>query len=392
MFLKNRIYITIFSLLIFSPIFITIEDNYHLYTNKVYHLLVNYFDEYQVTYIGDTNIKFLFTIPINLIFLSFICLFFIKELLNNKIILIFLLYLLFVIVLNFDFFFIFYKNAISLLVGISSIFIFDAFFKKNKNCSINQVLIFPILILIFGLFFNFFFEFNSSYSDQIFIYFHPQLIIFNALQYFAFIFLVFSSINYKNIYFLIFINLITIYVCIITENFTASFLFFCFLILRFIFFFLNSKYRILLVNFLTISIISSLFLYYFFYFIIPFDPLPLQLKDRYIIIYDFISKLDIFTIFIPIHDHYDHLTHGLHNTFLEIFSRFGVIIAFLYFLIIFNNIKQLKEKEPMLFIMMLLLIFVASSLTTLYLHPYTVISFSYIISFLINYHNQERLI
>ena len=169
--------------------------------------------------------------------------FFIKELLNNKIILIFSLYLLLVIVLNFDFLFIFYKNVISLLVGISSIFIFDAFFKKNKNFSINDVLIFPILILIFGLLFNFFFEFKSSYSRQIFIYFHPQLLIFNALQYFAFIFLVFSSIRYKNIFFLIFINFITIYICIVTENFTASFLYFSFLILRFIFFFLKFKYR-----------------------------------------------------------------------------------------------------------------------------------------------------
>ena len=40
MFLKNRLYIIIFSLIIFSPIFITIGDNYHLYTNRVYHLLV----------------------------------------------------------------------------------------------------------------------------------------------------------------------------------------------------------------------------------------------------------------------------------------------------------------------------------------------------------------
>lgn len=386
-FLKNRLYIIVFSLIIFSPIFITIGDNYHLYTNRVYHLLINYFDEYQVTYIGDTDIKFLFTIPINLIFFTFIGIFFIKELLNNKIILIFSLYLLLVIVLNFDFLFIFYKNVISLLVGISSIFIFDAFFKKNKNFSINDVLIFPILIVIFGLSFNFFFEFTSSYSRQLFIYFHPQILIFNALQYFAFIFLVLSSIRYKNIFFLIFINLITIYVCIVTENFTASFLYFSFLILRFIFFFLNFKYRILLVNFLTIAIISSLFLYYFLLFIIPFDPLPLQLKDRYIIIYDFISKLDIFTIFIPIHDQYDHLTHGLHNTFLEIFSRFGVIAALIYYLILFKSISHLRDKQPMFFIMMMLLIFVASSLNTLYLHPYTLICFSYIISFFKNYRN-----
>ena len=387
MFLRNRIYIIIFSLIIFSPIFITIGDNYHLYTNRVYHLLVNYFNEYQITYIPDLNIKILFTIPLNLIFFTFISFFFIKELLNNKVILIFSSYLLFVIVLNFDFFFIFYKNAISLLVGISSILIFDAFFKKNKDCSFNDVLIFPILIVIFGLFFNFFFEFQSSYSNQIFLYFHPQFLIFNALQYFAFIFLVFSSIRYKNIFFLIFINLITIYVCIITDNLTASLLYFSFLILRFIFFFLNSKYRILFVNFLTIAIISSLFLYYFFLFIVPFDPLPLQLKDRYLIIYDFISKLDIFTIFIPIHDEYDHLTHGLHNTFLEIFSRFGITAALIYYLFLFKSISHLRDKQPMFFIMMMLLIFAASSLNTLYLHPYTLICFSYIISFFKNYRN-----
>ena len=72
------------------------------------------------------------------------------------------------------------------------------------------------------------------------------------------------------------------------------------------------------------------------------------------------------TIFIPMHDDYSHLTNGLHNTFLEIFSRFGLILFFC----IFNYFKSNKTpKEPMLYIMMLLLIFVASSLTTLYLHP-----------------------
>jgi hypothetical protein len=145
-------------------------------------------------------------------------------------------------------------------------------------------------------------------------------------------------------------------------------------------------------NISIVVLFSSFFLYYIFFLIIPFELLPLSLKDRYFFLFDFISKLSIHSIFIPMHDDYGHLTHGLHNTFLEILSKFGIIMVFLYYLIILKNIKQLKKKEPMLFIMMLLLICVASSLTTLYLHPYTLISFSYIISFLNNYHNQERLI
>ena len=372
MSLKSRIFKIIFSFIIFSPVFFTVGDNYHIYTNRIYHFLVYFFDEQKIIYIGDTDIKFLFTIPLNLIALTILGIFFIKELLKSKTILLISIYLLLVIILNFDYFSIFYKNSISILVGISSIILFNAYFKKNNNFLYNDVLIYPILIVIFGFLINLYLNFKSylldeivtNYSNQLYYYFFPQLLIFNALQYFAFIFLVFVSLRYENKFYLIFIYIITAYICLNTENFTATLLFITFSLFRLLYFFLNSKYKDILLNISIVVIISSLFLYYFFFLIVPFDLLPLSIKDRYLILFDFISKLDMHTIFIPMHDDYSHLTNGLHNTFLEIFSRFGLIFSILYVLIILNQIKHLKSKEPMLYIMMLLLIFVASSLTT----------------------------
>ena len=128
MSLKSRIFKIIFSFIIFHGFF-TVGDNYHIYTNRIYHFLVYFFDEQKIIYIGDTDIKFLFTIPLNLIALTILGIFFIKELLSKTILLI-SIYLLLVIILNFDYFSIFYKNSISILVGISSIILFK-FILKN---------------------------------------------------------------------------------------------------------------------------------------------------------------------------------------------------------------------------------------------------------------------
>lgn len=382
MFQKIKFLPIISSLIIFSPIFITISKSFEVYTNRIYHVLIYYFQNNKIIYENE----FLLTLPLNLIFIPIIGLFFYKNFLTKKIFWTLFILLLVVNLLNFQFIYIFYKNSISILIAISSLIIFDSYFKKN-NFSFEQVFLIPISIIIIGLVPNLFVELESSYGDQILIYFFPNIVIFNALQYFSFLFLVFSSLSYKKFSHLFIINLITLYICIITENYTSTIIFVIFIFFRLTYFISNDKLKILLINFSTIFLILSIFSYYIFFLAVPFELLPIQLKDRYLMIYDYVSKFDIYTLVIPIHSNYDLLINGLHNLPLELLSRFGLIITSIYYIFFLKYIFKLKDIEPMLYIMISFLFFIANSITTLFLHPYTLICFSYIICFFKNRRN-----
>ena len=364
------------STLIISPVFFSLTNNFDIVTNRIH----NYFIIDEQPIINN----FYLSLPLNFFILSLISLFYLKKIITSKVIVLFSFFIIIIIIFNYNYFFFYLKNSFSILVVLISGITFKYYFSANNSANANNVIIIPFFILLCGLIPNFFLNILLLNGDVVFFYFFPNLIIYNFFQYFAFIFLIFCSFSFKNKFLIFFFNIVTLIIAYYSQNQSVIIILVLFNLYKFINFFLNSNLKIIFLNFKTYLLIVFIFFWITILYSVPFDILPLSIKDRYTFIFDFFAHFNFLQLILPIGNTYEPIKYGLHNQFLELTSKFGILISTGFYLIIFKKIFLIKFKQSNVYLMYLLILSLGCSLSSVFLHPYTSIIFLYYLTFIIN--------
>lgn len=375
---------TIFAILLFSPFYITITPDYNIVFNRVYHVTYNFLTD--TTTYNKEHTNFIISLPSNLFLFMFFSLYFFKYLFRSNFLLVFSFLIFIICIFNFNNIHFLYKNSISMILFISSTILFDRFHFSKNNLSIDDIIINPLLIVMLLVLLPTFIFYNPdssfAYIDQVYYYFLPFFIAYDFNQYFTFIFLILVSFNYKNIFILLLINIIVFYINFLAANFTALGIIFIFNSIRIFIYFTPLIYKEFVFKSVKMVLFFSIFLYFIILSLISYNLITPSLLDRYIFFQDYIANANFISLLIPFHTgDINYLVHGLHNQFLEIFSRFGILVVLLYYFFILKKIKHIERKFPLISIFFYVLLFIGCSTTNVFTHPFTLLCFSFMLSF-----------
>ena len=376
---------TIFSILLFSPVYLTITHDYNIIFNRVYHLSYDFFNDQ--TLVNAPNSNFVISIPTNFLLFLFLSFFFFKYFFKSKFLLIFSFLIFIICLFNFNYINFLYKNSISMILFISSSVLFDRIFLISKeNLSIDNIIINPLLIvLLLTLIPTFIFydpDSTFAYFDQVYYYFLPFFIAYDFNQYFTYIFLILISFNYKNFFILLLINITVFYINFIAFNYTALGVFFIFNSIRILFYFTPLVYNDFLFKSIKMVLLGFIFFYLIILSLFNYNLITPSLLDRYIFFQDYFANADLISLLIPLHSgDINHLVNGLHNQFLELLSRFGIFVVLLYYFFILKKINLIETKFPLISIFFYVLLFIGCSTTNIFIHPFTLLCFSFMLSF-----------
>ena len=377
MVIKNKI--SLFSLLIFLPLFISFSSSFDIIFNKRGGF-------------GQHGYLYLFTMPISFVLLT--TLFFkkglIKWFINNKNCGYYLFFLLYCLIL-----FIFgrlYNSYFSTsLIRISFLLIlflylieifqwkFYLIFLKNKDKNKidleNKYIIYPLTFILF-----------SSVVSSILIFkdafIFSDLVIYNYDQYFGFIFVILSGIviqSNANIFLKILIYVLSFMVCHWGANFTATLL----LLVLFIWNIVSlGKIKNSLYIITSILLVFCVPIYYILIYQLYEPGIFLSnFETRATSMTLFFNDLEISHLFFPFMRGARGFFVDAHSQFLEIFMSLGLIGLIFFYGVILLKLRKIGARFPDVGFSLMIVIFVGGLVVNTSMHPYLIVSEAYILAF-----------
>jgi len=377
MVIKNKI--SLFSLLIFLPLFISFSSSFDIIFNKRGGF-------------GQHGYLYLFTMPISFVLLT--TLFFkkglIKWFINNKNCFYYLFFLLYCLILlifgklyNSHFSSSVIRVSFLLILFLYLIEIFQWKFyliflkneNKNKIYLENKYVIYPLTFILF-----------SSVVSSILIFkdafIFTDLVIYNYDQYFGFIFVILSGIviqSNASIFLKILIYVLSFMVCHWGANFTAILL----LLVLFIWNIVSlGKIKNSLYIFISILLVFCVPIYYILIYQL-YEPgmFVSNFETRATSMILFFNGLEISHLFFPFMRGTRGFFVDAHSQFLEIFMSLGLIGLIFFYGVILLKLRKIGARFPDVGFSLMIVIFVGGLVVNTTMHPYLIVSVAYILAF-----------
>tara|TARA_B100001093_G_C26668045_1_gene944905 strand:- start:20 stop:1114 length:1095 start_codon:yes stop_codon:yes gene_type:complete len=300
------------------------------------------------------------------------------------------------------------KNISYILLFVSSLKIFEAFFirefskRKDVNFNEEKFLLTPFKIILILTILSTLYQVNSSHKyDTYAIFVFETFRIYNYEQYFGFIFILFlgTLVRQKNYFLPLYFFLVT-YLILNSINLTAFICTIFFVIIYLMKFFFKDKEYIPIIFFGIIII----FLYFLFFPIILvaidlfvldlFNSLGLQISNSLIYrsfhVSNYFSNFEWYQIFFPFLSELRSTRNDMHNELLEVFNSIGFIGLVIYYFNIFRSTMYISRVYIMPALAISLVCFLGGTMVNNTLHPYIAIILSYYISFyIVSFRNQN---
>ena len=337
---------------------------------------------------------YLFTLPISF----FIAVFFLvsswKAVLSNKYIFLFLLYSVFIFVVNAIYNMGVNYSIIKILlwmnVFIMMIYVFKKWFEKiiitdrsyNGVLYLNKVenryVYYPLFAVLLLSLVSYFYI--GKYAFVV-----SEVKIYNFEQYFSFIFVILASVSFKNKFFLICIVFpSTLFLSVVSSNITALFLLMFLSVFGVVNMLVSKKFKVVYFFIITSTVVFFLLWPMALYFLYD-DILVLRssnsLVSRYDMINGYFSNIYWYQIIFPFFSDSRSVSSDMHNELLEVFNATGFLGVFFYYYFILKNIVNYTDRYRMIGISIVLVIFLAGVTVENTLHPYLLIILAYVISF-----------
>jgi len=377
MVIKNKI--SLFSLLIFLPLFISFSSSFDIIFNKRGGF-------------GQHGYLYLFTMPISFVLLT--TLFFkkglIKWFINNKNCFYYLFFLLYCLILlifgklyNSHFSSSVIRVSFLLILFLYLIEIFQWKFyliflkneNKNKIYLENKYVIYPLTFILF-----------SSVVSSILIFkdafIFTDLVIYNYDQYFGFIFVILSGIviqSNASIFLKILIYVLSFMVCHWGANYTAILL----LLVLFIWNIVSlGKIKNSLYIFISILLVFCVPIYYILIYQL-YEPgmFVSNFETRATSMILFFNGLEISHLFFPFMRGTRGFFVDAHSQFLEIFISLGLIGLIFFYGVILLKLRKIGARFPDVGFSLMIVIFVGGLVVNTTMHPYLIVSVAYILAF-----------
>lgn len=377
MVIKNKI--SLFSLLIFLPLFISFSSSFDIIFNKTGGF-------------GHHGYLYLFTMPISFVLLT--TLFFkkglIKWFINNKNCFYYLFFLLYCLILlifgklyNSHFSSSVIRVSFLLILFLYLIEIFQWKFyliflkneNKNKIYLENKYVIYPLTFILF-----------SSVVSSILIFkdafIFTDLVIYNYDQYFGFIFVILSGIviqSNASIFLKILIYVLSFMVCHWGANYTAILL----LLVLFIWNIVSlGKIKNSLYIFISILLVFCVPIYYILIYQL-YEPgmFVSNFETRATSMILFFNGLEISHLFFPFMRGTRGFFVDAHSQFLEIFMSLGLIGLIFFYGVILLKLRKIGARFPDVGFSLMIVIFVGGLVVNTTMHPYLIVSVAYILAF-----------
>jgi hypothetical protein len=396
MLLRQTHHISLFSLFVFIPIFLSINAENALLFNRL---------------VGD-NHAWKATLPISiiitLVFLVFNSFKVVKTIPKNS--LIFLVYLCFsILILYFsgnnglDVSSI--KTAIFMSMFICFFYGFKYYFSKKLSNLFeyrhaeNKYILYPLILILLITLLSHFFIIAEAYvhvkaaevtpiteSTPITegsAFLMSNVTIYNFEQYFAFVFMLLlaSATRLKFIYFFTMFAA-SLYLAFATQNRSAIFMMVALLVyysmskaitpnLNDLFYKVS---KVLLIIFPVLYLLEML-LY------VDVNVLDESLNSRYHYIQAYFSSLQWYQVFLPISEQVRPVFSDMHNEMLEIFNASALLGLIGYYYFIYRQIECFSSRYKIQGVSLLLLIFVGGTVTGNTTHMYLLVALTYFLAF-----------
>ena len=381
--------ISFLSLIIFSPLFISIS----LETNNLISLDRSIWipGEFQGRAVDREFYKdmtpYLVTFPFSLILVTFFAIKYFSKIIVNKSYQLTISWILFMLIINFIFGNIsemYIKIIGAMVIFSTSILVFDECFSRlNSSINIskekihleNFYILKPFFLVAFILLLS-----HIIYGDDTLII--SWLTIYNFEQYMTYGLFIFIGVFFRKKWQLIFTF------CLVTYFAYASMsdgikIMLIFIFIGYLIYFLSlnwlKKYSFNIMKFAIFCIILYQFLCY--YLPSARDFLPFGLSNRMEKIFEFYNTVDSFSnLFVPIHLDPKRIEY-LHNEVLTILSVVGFFGVFLYYRTLYKKIKIISVRNIGVAMSLSMVIIIGSVLVLPTLHPFTGILIAYLVSF-----------
>ena len=377
MVIKNKI--SLFSLLIFLPLFLSFSSSFDIIFNKRGGF-------------GQHGYLYLFTMPISFVLLT--TLFFkkglIKWFINNKnckYYLFFILYCLIFLILGklynssfssslirVSFLLILFLYLIEILQWQFSLILLENG-DKNKFDLENKYIIYPLTFILFSSVLSSILIFKDAFILS-------DLVIYNYDQYFGFIFVILSGIviqSNASIFLKILIYVLSFMVCYWGANFTAI----LFLLVLFIWNIVSlGKIKNSLYIFISILLVFCVPIYYILIYQL-YEPgmFVSNFETRATSMILFFNGLEISHLFFPFMRGTRGFFVDAHSQFLEIFISLGLIGLIFFYGVILLKLRKIGARFPDVGFSLMIVIFVGGLVVNTTMHPYLIVSVAYILAF-----------
>ena len=377
MVIKNKI--SLFSLLIFLPLFISFSSSFDIIFNKRGGF-------------GQHGYLYLFTMPISFVLLT--TLFFkkglIKWFINNKnckYYLFFILYCLIFLILGklynssfssslirVSFLLILFLYLIEILQWQFSLILLENG-DKNKFDLENKYIIYPLTFILFSSVLSSILIFKDAFILS-------DLVIYNYDQYFGFIFVILSGIviqSNASIFLKILIYVLSFMVCHWGANYTAILL----LLVLFIWNIVSlGKIKNSLYIFISILLVFCVPIYYILIYQL-YEPgmFVSNFETRATSMILFFNGLEISHLFFPFMRGTRGFFVDAHSQFLEIFMSLGLIGLIFFYGVILLKLRKIGARFPDVGFSLMIVIFVGGLVVNTTMHPYLIVSVAYILAF-----------
>ena len=389
MLLRETYHISLLSLLVFLPVFLSIG-----------HEGVIGFDRLN----GDDIRKWIITIPITII----LSLLFVASKINKIHVPKSSFLLLFYLCVSALFVFFGGSNGVDLaaikVIVLMATFIylfhgFEYYFNKKLNFvstwenSENKYILYPLVFILLIVLLSYAFFLNVMVVDpagNVFknvhirgVFITEYIKIYNFNQYFAFVFVpMIASATRLRIFYFFALSIASLYLAFITDNRTAFVLMVALIVYYLIDKMIVDNWRSLFDKVTKILLI----VFPVFYLLIMFsyvdaDILDIGLLARYNYIQGYFSNLQWYQIILPILNQPRSFSNSMHNETLEIFNATSLLGLVLYYYFILKQVASFSDKYKMQGVSILLVVFVAGTMVENTLHMYLLVAIACIIAF-----------
>ena len=365
------------SLLVMSPIFISIGTGFDISFDRVG---------------GGGYDLFIISIPLSIIIIIAIAFSLYKDIfysiINCKIETVFLAV---GVVLNFSLFFIYsegsgiltaIKTTLQILFFFFFFHVFSIYFEKNldkfRNAE-NVIIFYPLAIITF----------ISLFSSLVLVmddfFLISQLVIYDFRQYYAFIFVITMGVFHsRGLCYFILATVFSVYFSILSGNDTSLAISLAIVLIVIVDFLMQIKYRKILLNIIIFSVVVFALLSFFAidFYLENINKHPGLVARREVVI-QFFESFNSLSIVFPFFSHSHGLSVGYHNQFIVIYNTLGLIGFLLYYFIFFKRINYLVYKVRMVKVSIVLVVILGGITVIPTIHFYTAIFIAYILSFYI---------
>jgi hypothetical protein len=369
----NNLLRTLFSVLLFSPIFISYGSN-GLGFDRVG---------------GFSHGSYFLSLPISFFLSLALMLRWWPILIKNKFVVLFLSYSILIILLN-----VLYVSSINyslakILTWMNFFIIMLALFQKlfenifvkfsdkgiNFNSMEDRLIYYPLMFVLISTVVSYFYFGKYSFVfDGVKIY--------NFEQYYTFIFILLLGISFKNkLSTLLFIFPLIIFITVISANSTAYILLFCLLPLI-----LLGLHRYKEIYKGIVFCLAVFFILWPFLLYLSFNEFDVlqnsrSLMYRYSMVDGYFSTMKWFQIIFPFLKESRTIYADMHNELLEVFNATGILGIIFYYYFVLKRLANYSFRYRMVGLSITLVIFLGGTTVENTLHPYLLIVLAYVTSF-----------